>query len=98
MGNGSEITGAVRWLAPECIQGKLPSSASDVYAFGMTIYEALVGKTPYFHISKSNEVTACKLAGELPLREPEKINDEAWDLIQRSCDLDPLEHPTMEDV
>lgn len=34
---GVLITGAIPWLAPECVQGRLPSPAFDVYAFGMTL-------------------------------------------------------------
>ncbi|KAE9293434.1 hypothetical protein PR003_g24508 [Phytophthora rubi] len=40
---GIEITDALRYLAPECVEGMLPNSKSDVYSFGMTLYHALAG-------------------------------------------------------
>ncbi|KAE8993741.1 hypothetical protein PR001_g20589 [Phytophthora rubi] len=33
--------GAIRWRAPECIQGFMPTFASDIYSFGMCIVEVV---------------------------------------------------------
>lgn len=35
----TEITGSRNWMAPELLAGSLPKTASDIYAFGMTLYE-----------------------------------------------------------
>lgn len=35
------------WVAPELLQGQVPSSSSDVYALGMLIYEMLYRREPF---------------------------------------------------
>jgi len=35
------------WAAPEVLRGEQPSEASDVYSFGLVIYEMLTGNVPY---------------------------------------------------
>ncbi|EGZ28970.1 hypothetical protein PHYSODRAFT_470510, partial [Phytophthora sojae] len=95
---GIEITDAVRYLAPECVNGMLPSTKSDVYAFGMTIYHALVGESPYADISSDEELRTCKLNGELPPRDQKLMSDGAWALITQCCNAVPDQRPTMEKV
>ncbi len=36
------------YLAPEVSSGSMPSAASDVYALGITLYELLSGRLPYY--------------------------------------------------
>lgn len=43
----SRVIGTVEFLAPELIEGKEPSIASDIYAMGVTMYELLTGKLPF---------------------------------------------------
>lgn len=74
---GVRISGYVRWLAPECLQGTVLSPASDVYSFGMTLYEALTGKLPFYHLSSDDDVKAAKLTQKSPARESELISAEA---------------------
>lgn len=43
----SRVIGTLEFLAPEQIEGKDPSVASDIYAMGVTMYELLTGKLPF---------------------------------------------------
>ena len=43
----NRVVGTVEFMAPELIQGKDPSVASDIYAVGVTMYELLCGKLPF---------------------------------------------------
>jgi serine/threonine-protein kinase len=42
-----QVVGSLDYLAPELIEGTEATPASDVYALGCTIYEALVGAAPF---------------------------------------------------
>lgn len=43
----NRVIGTVEFLAPEIIEGKEPSVASDIYAAAVTMYELLSGKLPF---------------------------------------------------
>jgi serine/threonine-protein kinase len=43
----NRVIGTVEYLAPELIQGKEPSIATDLYAMGVAMYELLTGKLPF---------------------------------------------------
>ncbi len=42
-----EIAGTILYMAPELFQGQAPSRASDLYAFGVMLYETLRGEHPF---------------------------------------------------
>ncbi|KAG2921601.1 hypothetical protein PC129_g3423 [Phytophthora cactorum] len=46
--------GAIRWKAPECLQGGLPTRESDIFSFGMCIIEAATQRFPWGGYSRSN--------------------------------------------
>ncbi|RYY52775.1 MAG: serine/threonine protein kinase [Chitinophagaceae bacterium] len=71
----NRVIGTVEFLAPELIEGKDPSAASDVYAVGMTMYELLCGRLPFEHqtdfnlmqeILKKKPVSPDKLNASVP--------------------------------
>jgi serine/threonine-protein kinase len=43
----NKVIGTVEFLAPEIIEGKEPSVASDIYAAAVTMYELLSGQLPF---------------------------------------------------
>ena len=43
----NKVVGTIEYMAPELIEGKDPSFASDIYAAGVTMYELLTGKLPF---------------------------------------------------
>ncbi|GMF24292.1 unnamed protein product [Phytophthora lilii] len=45
------VTGAVRWVAPECLDGCPATYASDIYSLGMCIIQAVSGKVPWAAIA-----------------------------------------------
>ena len=42
-----QVVGTVDYLAPELIEGKPATAATDIYAFGCTVYECATGSAPF---------------------------------------------------
>ncbi|VDL79510.1 unnamed protein product [Nippostrongylus brasiliensis] len=56
----------VRWLAPECFQGKF-SQKSDTWSFGVLLYETFtLGEVPYDDLQKPEEIVECVLHSRIP--------------------------------
>lgn len=71
----NRVVGTVEFMAPELIEGKDPSVASDIYAAGVTMYELLTGKLPFQgntdfnlmqEILKTKPVSLDKLNASIP--------------------------------
>ena len=47
LGSGSELVGTLSYMAPEILQGQSGTYQSDIWAFGVLLYEAAAGKLPF---------------------------------------------------
>src|SRR5688572_15461506 len=43
-----EIYGVISYMAPEILQGKEYTTASDIYGFGMIMWELMTGRMPFW--------------------------------------------------
>lgn len=88
------IMGTLAYLAPELIQGQPASAQSDLYAFGVILYQLLVGHAPFQ--GTVNEVLSRHLQGTVTA--PGEIDPQipAWvdDLVLRLLSKRPEERPT----
>ena len=50
--NESSLAGTVFYLAPELINGQPADIASDLYAFGVLLYEMITGRVPFSNIDE----------------------------------------------
>ncbi|KIO28309.1 hypothetical protein M407DRAFT_71942, partial [Tulasnella calospora MUT 4182] len=97
--------GSVPWQSPELLRdGSRRTFQSDVYAFGITIYEVLSGEEPYSHHNALVPIiTGVLFEGERPPTEPSSGLDgssysQFWDEAARCWAEDPTERPSMFDV
>ena len=63
------LAGTFRWMAPEVMRGKECSVASDIYAFGMLLYEIGARETPFSFYQESPAVVFA-VAGPSAARPP----------------------------
>ncbi|KAG7385386.1 Leucine-rich repeat serine/threonine-protein kinase 2 [Phytophthora boehmeriae] len=85
-----KATEAIQWKAPECLMGKPPSFASDIYAFGMCIIQAVTGEFPW-HKREDAIVKRFVLKERRIPDRPEGFKPNEWELIERMCRWDPQE-------
>ncbi|GMF21332.1 unnamed protein product [Phytophthora lilii] len=81
--------GAFRWKAPECLQGAVPSFASDIYSLGMCIIEAITGQFPWGNtVPDSVVIHNVVIMRSLPPR-LDCFSDDEWRLVTRMCRYEP---------
>jgi Tol biopolymer transport system component/DNA-binding winged helix-turn-helix (wHTH) protein len=67
------ILGTVQYMSPEQAQGKEVDARSDIFSFGLVLYEMIAGK-PAFEGSNPASIIAAILEREAPALEPEGLN------------------------
>ena len=71
--------GPIKWMAPESISKQKYSYKSDVYMFGITMFEIMHGKQPYTHL-KYNNFTLPILATKIVKKSIRPIIDQQQEL------------------
>jgi predicted ATPase/predicted Ser/Thr protein kinase len=87
------ITGTLAYLAPELIQGDPASIQSDLYAFGVILYELFAGQSPFQ--GTINVILAQHLQGKVAPPSKHNADIPTWldDLILRLLSKRPEERP-----
>ncbi len=75
--------GTAAYLDPEVLNGAEPGPASDQYAFGVTMYEALTGRTPFSGAVPMAVLRAAELAAFEPL-DREQVGPQLASIVERS--------------
>src|SRR5207248_307642 len=64
-----KLAGTIGYIAPECLEGSPADERSDLFSFGVLLYEMATGALP-FHASGNTKIIQRVLADEpRPLRE-----------------------------
>ena len=58
------LLGTVTYMAPEVLRGQQATRASDIYSFGILVYEVLVGRPPFK--GSASEIVAGHCSGVAP--------------------------------
>uniref|UniRef100_A0A8B9ZIG0 Tyrosine-protein kinase n=1 Tax=Anas platyrhynchos TaxID=8839 RepID=A0A8B9ZIG0_ANAPL len=87
----------VKWTAPEALNYGRYSSESDVWSFGILLWEAFsLGAVPYANLS--NQQTREAVEQGVRLEPPELCPEELYRLMQRCWDYDPRRRPSFSAV
>ncbi|WP_446750687.1 serine/threonine-protein kinase [Streptomyces sp. WZ-12] len=89
-----ELVGSIDYLAPERVKGGTPGPASDLWALGATLYQAVEGKPPF---RKNTAVETAYAIAVDPL-EPPRSAGQLTALIEALLAKEPAERPTAEVV
>ncbi|MGM0576410.1 MAG: serine/threonine-protein kinase PknK [Myxococcota bacterium] len=92
-GEDGTVAGTPRYMAPEVCAGAAPTEASDWYSFGVILYQALTGRSP-FAGEPSQVVRAKQVLPALPPRHvagdvPSDLEDLCVRLLERDPDRRP---------
>lgn len=89
------IIGTAAYLAPEQVEGRDPSPASDVYALGLVLLEALTGERAY---PNTDGVGAALARLTTPPTVPDTLSEGWRSLLSRMTATSPEERPTALEV
>ncbi|HEX7180920.1 MAG TPA: serine/threonine-protein kinase, partial [Thermoanaerobaculia bacterium] len=80
-----EMLGSPAYMAPEQVRGDTATPATDVYAFGVVLYEMVTGELPF--LGKSAFYTALKRLQEPPPSPRDKVPglDPGWESVILRC-------------
>ncbi len=91
--DNDEIYGVISYMAPEILQGKEYTMASDIYSFGMIMWELITGRMPFWNQNNDIEllIKICKnFRPPIIKNTPRKYIE----LMQECWDSDPNKRPT----
>ncbi|KHN75253.1 Insulin-like growth factor 1 receptor [Toxocara canis] len=87
----------VRWLAPECIQSGKFTHSSDIWAFGVTIWEVYTyGEVPFGELSNGEVVSA--VSNGVLLTKPKNAPEDLFQIMEDCWKIDPEKRPLCHDV
>jgi len=89
--------GPIRWMAPEFMIERQYSTKSDVWSYGVVIYEVTMRKIPYANMTNEKLIAlvynSTQLLLDLPTQYP-KLSQ----LMQNCMDRDPKKRPEFDSI
>ncbi len=92
----NQSTGTLLWMAPEIVDGHQCTKQSDLYAYGMVLYEIASRKIP-FKGSHPSVISGMILRGKTPVI-PEKTPKLLATIIRSCWRSQPIERPTISSI
>ncbi|KAL7423728.1 serine/threonine protein kinase [Cryptotrichosporon argae] len=94
-GSKRSFVGSADYVSPEVLRSEPATYASDIWAFGVIIYDFITGKSPFR--SATEYLTFQKvLARQLTF--PDEFDADARDLVEQLLNLDPTQRPGPEQI
>ncbi|RGB42320.1 kinase-like domain-containing protein, partial [Rhizophagus diaphanus] len=93
----NNIYGVLPYIAPEILRGQNHTKASDIYSFGIIMYEVISGLPPYHNLKHDNNlaIKICKgLRPRFNIKAPQLIVS----LIKGCLDAVPSNRPKAEEI
>jgi len=92
--DGKSIPGTPLWMAPEVLMGKDVDEKSDIYSFGIVLWEIMSGEEPFAeHNDYATFKNAITKLGERP-KIPANVNQNLAKLMETCWQADPKKRPS----
>jgi serine/threonine protein kinase len=79
------IAGTLHYMSPEQLQGKKAGARSDIFAFGLVLYEMLTGRRAFEGDNAASVISAIMTADPPPVRELQPVTPPALERILEQC-------------
>src|SRR5436190_7704428 len=96
--NDRKVYGIISYMAPEILQGKKCTKASDIYSFSMIMWEFMTGRIPYDDFDNRNELMIKICDGYRPELEDYTAPNSYIKLMQECWNPDPINRPSSDDI
>jgi len=91
---GAQFVGAPAYLAPETLMGKETTQASDIYSFGVVLFEMIVGRMPFDESDEVHAILLAKVSKEAPdIRSIRPVPEEIGVRLAQTLSRDPDKRP-----
>ena len=89
--------GTPEWMAPEVLRSEPANEKSDIYSYGVILYELLTGKVPWEGLN-AMQVVGVVAFQDKRLVVPDGIDPEVRDLMQSCWSGEPGKRPSFEEI
>jgi eukaryotic-like serine/threonine-protein kinase len=79
------ILGTLQYMSPEQIEGQEADARSDIFAFGIVLYELISGKRPFTGRSQASLIASILKEEPRPLRELQPLARPGLDRVLQTC-------------
>ncbi len=79
------ILGTLQYMSPEQLEGKPADARSDIFAFGLVLYEAITGKAPFTASSQASLIAAIMKEEPPVLSATQPLAPPALDRVIQKC-------------
>jgi hypothetical protein len=88
------VMGTPLYMAPEQMEGREPSAATDLFALGLVLYEMVVGKLPFPRTPLAQLLlTGSQNVVSAPVKARAEVPEQLSDLILKLLEKDPARRP-----
>lgn len=87
--NASSVSGTLSYMAPELLRGEPADYRTDLWAFGVVLYEAACGRLPFS--GRTGFETSSAIMREMPAALGPPVPPALWAIIQRCLAKEPAQ-------
>ena len=79
------ILGTLQYMSPEQLEGKEADARSDIFSFGVVLYEMITGKRPFTGGSQASLIASILKEQARPLQELQPLTPAGLDRVLQTC-------------